>query len=88
MNEEDDMTNRSKRQKVDPVPVKQTAKAPVKEVAKTVEEDKPKAEKESTYNAALEAIRKMKEKKVVTETHKFAGQSYTTSRAKTQSDLK
>lgn len=63
----------------------------------TVVEIKAKAEPElmvkpkddrSTFDAALAAIRTMNQKAVVTEQIKFAGQTFTNSRAKTNDDIR
>ena len=48
---------------------------------------KPKDDK-STFDAAMAAIRTMNQKAVVTEQIKFAGQTFTNSRAKTNNDIR
>ena len=89
MNQEDDFYAK-KRQKTD---VTATVAPEMNIKAKTEIETKPEpttkpTDDKSTFDAAMAAIKTMNSKAVVTEKIKFAGQTFTSSRAKTSDDIR
>ena len=88
MNQEDDLY-KNKRQKTTPtVDIVQPQPQKKVDLTKTqVDVIKPKDES-NTFDAAMAAIKMMNRKALVTEKVKFAGQTFTTNRAKNSYDIK